>query len=254
MPTAQDVAPGGALISTLRAALRALAAALPVLFTPRILAVVFLPLVAAAGIWTVVGWMAWVPLTQVLSTRFFGGHGGWIDFAAAISAALLLMLAAALTALVAVAVLAMPVIVDTVAQRDFPLREKRRGGTFTGGLANAVAAVFMFLPLWLLALFLLAFPPLYIAISLILNAWLNQRLFRYDALASHADRDELPAVIAVARRPLFALGMLLAPLSLIPFVNLVAPLYAGVAFSYLCLSQLYLSRARRAADPTTIIN
>ena len=47
---------------------------------------------------------------------------------------------------------------------------------------------------------------------------------------------------------------MLAPLSLIPFVNLVAPLYAGVAFSYLCLSELTAWRARPAADPATIVN
>ncbi len=254
MPTAQDAAPRGTRSATLRAPLRALVQAIPVLFTPRILAVVLLPLVASAGIWTVVGWIAWSPLTQWLRATIYGAHGGWSEFAAGASAALLLMLAAVLTALVAVAVLAMPVIVETVAERDYPSLAKLRGGTFTGGLVNAIATILLFLPLWLLALFLLPLPPIYVAVSLLQSAWLNQRLFRYDALALHADRDELPAVIATARRRLFVLGLMLAPLSLIPFVNLVAPLYAGVAFSYLCLSELTAWRARPAADPATIVN
>ena len=82
----------------------------------------------------------------------------------------------------------------------------------------------------------------------LLNAWLNQRLFRYDALALHAGRDELPAVIRGARGRLLLLGLLLAPLSLVPFVNLIAPIYAGIAFAYLCLSELAAYRARATAS------
>jgi len=83
----------------------------------------------------------------------------------------------------------------------------------------------------------------YIAASLLLNAWLNQRLFRYDALALHADREELRQVVRDARGRLFALGLVLAPLSLVPLVNLVAPLYAGIAFAYLCLGELAALRS-----------
>jgi uncharacterized protein involved in cysteine biosynthesis len=224
----------------------ALVRAIPALFSARIVAVVFLPIVASAVFWTAIGWFAWQPLTQWLGAAFPGTNSGWNLFAAGASAVLLLMLAAVLTALVAVAVLAMPVIVDTVAHRDFAALEKRRGGSFAGSLVNALVAVTLFLPLWLLALFLLALPPLYVAVTLLLNAWLNQRLFRYDALALHADAEELPAVIRIARGRLFGLGLVLAPLSLIPFVNLLAPLCAGTAFCYLCLDELAALRARNA--------
>jgi uncharacterized protein involved in cysteine biosynthesis len=190
----------------------------------------------------VVGWFAFAPLSRGLSAVLLGGDSGWILFAAGACAALLLMLAAVLTALVAVAVLAMPVIVEAVADRDFESLAKGRGGTFVGSLANAVVALAVFLPLWLLALFLLAVPPIYVAASLLLNAWLNQRLFRYDALALHAGRDEMPAVIRGARGRIFALGFVLAPLSLIPVVNLFAPIYAGIAFTYLCLGELATTR------------
>ena len=147
---------------------------------------------------------------------------------------------------VAVAVFAMPVIVDTVSNHDFAALQKRRGGSFAGSLVNALVAVTLFLPLWLLALFLLALPPLYLAVTLVLNAWLNQRLFRYDALALHADASELPAMIRIARGRLFGLGLVLAPLSLIPFVNLLAPLFASTAFCYLCLDELAAYRAGNA--------
>ena len=234
-----------------RAVYLALARALPVLFSPRILAVVFLPLIGAAMFWTIVAWFAWAPLTRWLSAVLLGGDSGFSLFAASAFAALLLMLAAVLTVLVAVAVLAMPVIVDVVADRDFPALTKLRGGTFVGSVVNAAVAIAVYFPLWLLALVLLAVPPIYIAVSLLLNAWLNQRLFRYDALALHAGRDEMRAVIAGARGRCFLLGLALAPLSLIPIVNLLAPIYAGVAFTYLCLDELARLRVRGA--PTVAI-
>jgi hypothetical protein len=37
---------------------------------------------------------------------------------------------------------------------------------------------------------------------------------------------------------------MLSPLSLVPFVNLIAPLYAGLAFTCLCLGELDESRKR----------
>jgi CysZ protein len=216
------------------------------MFSGRILAVVFVPLVAAAALWAVVGWFAWTPLSHWLGTTLLGGASGWSLFAAGAAAAVLLMLAAVLTALVAVAVLAMPVIVDAVAVRDFADLAKRRGGTFTGSIGNATVAIGVFLPLWLLALVLLFLPPVYVAVSVALNAWLNQRLFRYDALALHAGRDEMREVIRSARGRLMLLGLVLAPLSFVPVVNLLAPIYAGVAFTYLCLDELAWFRARSA--------
>ncbi len=230
--------------------LRALAEALPVFFSARLFAVVAVPLAAAALGWLFIGWWAWEPLADWLAGfSLFGedrsgglGHRA-TQFGAALLAVALLMLAAAVTALVAIAVLAMPVIVELVATRDFATLARRRGGSFAGSAANAVVTVAIYVLLWLVALFLLLVPPLYVAATLLLNAWLNQRLFRYDALALHADRAEMREVVRQARSRMFLLGLLLAPLSLVPLVNLVAPLYAGIAFTYLCLSELTALRA-----------
>jgi len=222
--------------------LRALASALPVLFSARLFAVVAVPLAAAALGWLFIGWWAWEPLADWLSGFSLlgedrvGGLGHRIgQFGAALLALVLLMLAAVVTALIAIAVL--------VAARDFATLARRRGGSFAGSTANALVTVAVYLLLWLLSLFLLFVPPLYVAATLVLNAWLNQRLFRYDALALHADRAEMREVVRRARKRMFLLGLLLAPLSLVPLVNLVAPLYAGIAFTYLCLSELTALRA-----------
>jgi len=162
----------------------------PILFTARIVGLTVLPLLIAAIVWTGIAIAGWSPLTDALA-HFFGASdeaATWQRFAADVIAVLIFAALAAATALTAIAVLAMPVIVRTVAARHFPELAAKRGGTFAGGLANAAFALAIFVPLWLLSLVLLFVPPIYALVSLVLNAWLTQRMFRYDALAEHAAR------------------------------------------------------------------
>lgn len=234
-----------------RAITGALKRALPILFTARIIGLATLPLLLAAIVWIAIAVFAWNPLTDALA----GLIGAPADDAAlwrriAADAVALLMFAALAiaTALAAIAVLTMPVIVKTVAARHFPGLAAHRGGTVAGSTRNALFALLAFVPLWLLTLPLLLVPPLYVAASLALNAWLAQRMFRYDALAEHASGDELATIVRERKTRLLLLGLALSPLSLVPIVNvLVLPIYAGIAFTELCLSELAHRRAR--AEP-----
>jgi uncharacterized protein involved in cysteine biosynthesis len=227
----------------------ALSRAVPILVTARIIGLAVLPLLVAAIVWTGIAIAGWHPLTDALA-RFFGATNDaswWQRIAADVIAVLIFATLAAATALTAVAVLAMPVIVRTVAARHDPALAAMRGGTFAGSLGNAVFALVIFVPLWLVSLVLLFVPPIYALASLVLNAWLTQRMFRYDALAEHAARAEIAAVIERSRTRLMGLGLALSPLSLIPLVNIfVLPIYAGIAFTELCLAEL---QALRASTP-----
>ena len=228
----------------------ALRRALPILFTTRIVGLATLPLFVSAIVWIAIGAIAWDPLIDGLS-RWFGAEGGqtsWQRIVAQVVAALVFFALAVATAIAAIAVLTMPVIVRTVATRHFPTLAARRGGTFVGSMRNASIALAVFVPLWLVALPLLVLPPLYGAVSLLLNAWLSQRMFRYEALAEHASADEMRAVLRENRTRLLGLGLALSPLSLVPIVNmLVLPIYAGIAFTELCLSELSALRSRNPA-------
>ncbi len=232
----------------------ALRRAVPILFTARIVGLATLPLLISAIVWVAIGVMAWEPLINGLS-RWFGAEGAqasWQRIVAEVVAVLVFFALAVATAIAAIAVLTMPVIVRTVAARHFPGLAARRGGTFIGSMRNAAIALGVFVPLWLLALPLLALPPLYVAVSLLLNAWLSQRMFRYDALAEHASADEIRAVLRENRMRLLGLGLALSPLSLVPIVNLlVLPIYAGIAFTELCLSELAQLRARTFTSSAT---
>ena len=224
----------------------ALRRALPILFTARIIGLATLPLLVSAIVWIAIGVVAWDPLIDGLA-RWFGSASAqtsWQRIVAQIVAVLVFFALAVATAIAAIAVLTMPVIVRTVAARHFPSLVAQRGGTFIGSMRNASIALAVFVPLWLLALPLLVLPPLYVAVSLLLNAWLSQRMFRYDALAEHASAEEIRAVLRENRGRLLGLGLALSPLSLVPVVNLlVLPIYAGIAFTELCLSELARLRA-----------
>ena len=226
--------------------LAALARALPILFTPRIVGLAFLPLAIAAIVWTGVAVATWHPLTAWL-VGIVGASpdAWWAALAAGVVAAIAYAVLAVATALTAVALLAMPVIVRTVAARDFPALVPRRGGTFAGSAGNALVALAVFVPLWLASLVLLFVPPVYAVASLVLNAWLTQRMFRYDALAEHAEPAEIRALLGQSRWRLMGLGLVLAPLSFVPIVNVfVLPLFAGIAFTELCLGELAALRGR----------
>lgn len=232
---------------------RALVRALPLIVDRRVLLLVVAPLAAALVLWLVAAIAFGAPLTHAfaeliahaLAAVGLGGEPGALATAGgAIAAFLLLCVVAGVLVLAAIAVLAGPVFVRVVEARHFPELEKKNGGTAAGGAANAIVALALWIPMALVVLPFLLFPPIGVPLSLVVNAWLNQRLFRYDALAVHASREERLALARTARWRLFGLGLALSPLSLVPFVNLAAPLYAGLAFTCLCLAELDAMRRR----------
>ena len=228
-----------------RAVLRALRCAVPLLFSPRLLGALALWLGGSILLWIVIGALVLDPASHALAPMLGTGIGAQISAGLLVLAAL--ALAALLTALVAIAVFTMPTVVKLVAVRRYPDLERRHGGTWHGSLVNVGVALGVFVPLWLLSFLLLPLAPLYFAASWCLTGWLNQRVFRYDALADHADRAELAALPRAMRGRLLLLGVVLAPLALVPFVNLLLPMLAALAFTCLCLDALARSRAAQGS-------
>jgi hypothetical protein len=235
---------------------RALMRAVPLMTDRRVLALVLAPLAAAMVLWLLVAFAFWAPLRDALAAVIARGitalglmaDPGWVAAAGgSVTAFVLLTLVVGALLLAAIAVFAAPVFVRAVEARHFPLLERKHGGTVVGGVANALIAIALWLPMWLVVLPFLLVPVIGVPLSLLQSAWLNQRLFRYDALAEHASALERAAILRAARRRLLALGLAVAPLSFIPVVNLLSPLYAGLAFTCLCLDELAALRATAAA-------
>lgn len=229
--------------------LKALVDAFSDLLHPRMLWLVVWPLGVAIVLWVVVGaivgddvvhwltttvrasaageWLArWVPLDAVTT-----GLGWLVLLALAVPLVLV-------TASVIVGLVSMPKMVAHVAARNFPALERRNGGTIAGSVGNALVAIGVFLVLGVLSLPLWLVPPLWPVLAAVLMGYLNQRLFRYDALSEHASAAEMMELFRRHRGPLFGLGVLVSLLSYVPLAGLIVPVLAGLAFIHYCLARL----------------
>ena len=226
----------------------ALSCALADFWQPRILLLALVPPLAALAVWIGLAWAFsddWARMVSdwIAGTAWLGwvrewGLGSIFIWASGLLAAALALPLMLITAVLVTDIVAMPVIVPFVAERHHPQLEKRKGGSIAGSVGNAAIAVTVFavlwlasLPLWFTGIGALVLPPL-------LSAFFNQRMFRYDALAEHATREEYARIIEVSRGDLFVLGLLLSLLLYVPLVNLMVPVLSALAFTHFCLARL----------------
>jgi CysZ protein len=226
----------------------AIAGAFRSLFSLRMVWLMIWPVLAAVVLWALLAFVFWEPLQNAWLWLFdYFGLAQWLTgiepawLGTALKMLLYLMLfvpLVMLTALVLTAIFGMDAMVNTVSERFFPQLEKRRGGGLIGSTANAFTAVVVFIGLWIISLPLWLLGPVGAFAPLITAGYLNQRLFRYDALAIHADSDELKAVVEKNRGELWVLGVLLGLVQFVPLLNFFAPVFTGLAFIHFCLGKL----------------
>ena len=238
----------------MRPVLAALLAAARDLREPRVLLLALVPPLVAIAVWIALVWAfaddwarwvaEWIATTPWLTWLRDWGLSSVLIWASGIAAFAALAPVMLIVTVLATELVAMPVIVPMVGVRHFPRLERRRGGTVTGSVWNAATSVLMFAALWLLSL------PLWLTgigallLPALISAFFNQRALRYDALAEHASARELRAVVGSSGGRLYALGLVLAALYYVPFVNLLAPILSALAFTHLCLAELDRLRAR----------
>jgi hypothetical protein len=217
------------------------------LFQFQVLWIVVWPVLAASLSWIILGIASWDIFSGWLVSGLDAiGMQTWLEdikpswVAHGIQLTIHLMLFVPLvfaTALVLTAVFAMTALIRLVADRDYPQLELKGGSGFTGSLANASIAVGIFLGIWLITL------PLWllglgVIIPFVAAAYLNQRLFRYDALLEHASHEEMRVIFSTHQASLWGLGLLTGLVQFIPFFNLFAPVLAALAFIHFGLAQL----------------
>ena len=230
------------------AMLDALAGAFRSLFSLRMLWLMVWPVLAAVVLWAVLAFVFWAPLQNAwlwlyeylgIAQWMTGIEPAWIGAALQVILHLMLFVPLVmLTALVLTAIFGMDAMVKTVSEDFFPQLEKRRGGGVIGSAANAFIAVVVYIGLWVVTLPLWLLGPVGAVIPFLTAGYLNQRLFRYDALAIHADADELKTIIEQNRGGLWALGILLGLVQFVPVLNFFAPVFTGLAFIHYCLARL----------------
>jgi hypothetical protein len=235
------------------AVIRALSGAAKSLVHPIIIAIMLVPMVVALAVWGGVGWAYWGPWTSAIQDVVrehvnYAWAANWdlaklASWLAAGFALAVLAPIAILTALLIASVLAMPLLVRHVAQRVYPDLARHHGGSAVGSLWNALAAIALFVLLWIVTIPLWLLGPLAAPVPLLLSAYLNQKLFRYDALSDHAKAAEMKRIFDLSRPRLLLLGLITGLLYFIPPLNLIAPIYAALAFIHLCLAELQALRA-----------
>ena len=226
------------------------------LLHPRMLWLMLWPMLVSLALWGAVAlalwtrtavWLAGV-LKQWLESAMFFFRFDMGDAALVAAHVLLFLLFVPLvylTALFILSVFGMQKMVDHVASRSFPGLERKRGGGVVGSGWNAAVALLGLMglaiasaPFWLL-------PPLWPLIPPAILGWVNQRLLRYDALAEHADAQEMARIFRDRRSTLYLLGLLLALAAYVPLLGLFAPVLFGLAFIHYLLGALNSTRLSR---------
>lgn len=227
--------------------LDALARALRDLFNLRVLWVAVWPMLVALLLWLVLGVTFWRTFSGWIAQGLDAiGIQTWLAeiepvwIAHGIQALLQFMLfvpLVMLTALVITALFGMPALIRIVAGRDYPELRQKNGGGLVGSLWNAVVAIAVFLALWLVTL-----PLWLIGVGVIVPfaaaAYLNQRLFRYDAIAEHASAEEMAALFKRERSGWWGLGLLTGLVQFVPLLNFLGPVFAALAFIHFGLGRL----------------
>ena len=215
------------------------------------------PILAASLLWLIIGWLFWDTFSEFIFLGFAefgirewmeGQAPGWLAYSLQWFIQILFFIPLVIiTTLIITAVFSMPALINHVAKRHYPNLKRESGGTITGSLVNAFYATFMYILIWIITLPLWAF-GVAIIVPFVAAAFLNQQLFRYDALSEHANHDEIKKLLASNRFTLWNLGLLTGFLQYIPFLNFFAPVLTALAFIHYELARLEKARAQTTQE------
>ena len=254
---------------------------------PRVIVLSLLPLVLMAGLALGLGYFFWEPAIDAVRASFDSWAilktlTGWLDGVglANLKTVLAPMVVVFLTtpvivvlSLLLVAAFMTPAMLTLVANRRFPLLERKHGGSFLGSsfgalwaTVAALLALLVSIPLWFV-------PPLVLIVPPLIWGWLTYRVMSYDVLAEHASVDERHTLVRRHRTTLLGMGVLTGYLGAAPslvwasgalaivFAPVLVPaavwIYTLVfAFSALWFAHFALAalqRLRREREPVEIL-
>ena len=156
------------------------------------------------------------------------------------------------TTLVITAIFVMPALIKLVADRFYPNLQRQYGGTIAGSIVNAVLASGVFILIWVVTLPLWA-TGLGMIVPFVAAAFMNQQLFRYDALSEHASPQEIKTICAENRYALWGLGLLTGLVQFVPFLNLLAPIFTALAFIHFGLEHLSILREKNPPNAPPVV-
>ncbi|CAH1207257.1 Membrane protein [Candidatus Nitrotoga sp. BS] len=217
------------------------------LFQFKVLWIVIWPMLASVLLWMVLGVVFWDTFSGwITSGLTYIGVQEWLEGLEPrwvangiqiITHFILFVPLVFTTALLITAFFAMPALIRLVADRDYPQLKRENGGSNIGNLLNAALAIGVFIAIWVLSL-----PFWLIGIGVIVPfvaaTYLNQRLFRFDAVAEHASSEEMKSMFSTYQSSWWGLGLLTGLLQFVPILNLFAPVLTALAFIHFGLARL----------------
>ena len=154
--------------------------------------------------------------------------GGWV----------VILAATYLVAMLLSAIIILPLLLDHLSETDYPDLARMGSDSVMAGAWNSTWSAVLFIVGWLLTLPLWMIPGLGLILPFFWMAWLNRRTFTFDALAVHATEQEWRELRRQKATPLLGLGLVMALLAYVPFVGLLAPSLAALAYVHYCLEAL----------------
>lgn len=215
---------------------------------PRVMALSVLPLLLMVGLALGLGYFYWDGAVQgmralldasPLLASFWNWLQGWgLGDVTSVVAPLMVVLAVApalvVVSLLVVAVLMTPALVALVADRRFPVLERKKGGSFIASVAWSVSSTVLALialvvsvPLWLV-------PPLVLILPPLIWGWLTYRVMVFDALADHASKEERQEIFRRHRSSLLGIGILTGYLGAAPSIVWASGVVFAAAFLSWC--------------------
>lgn len=223
--------------------------------------IIIWPILVSTLLWFIIGFIFQDSLSEmilwVLSEIGIGEwlqnmEPGWITFGIQSMIHIILFIPLVIiTTLLITTIFVMPALIKLVAKRSYPELKRENGGTLSGSIINAILASGIFILIWGITL------PLWavgagVLIPFIAAAFMNQQLFRYDALSEHASKQEIKTICASNRYSLWGLGLLTGLFQFVPLLNLLAPIFTALAFIHFGLEHLKLLRAENVKNDLLI--
>jgi CysZ protein len=173
--------------------------------------------------------MSWVAAWGAFwLAKLLAAIGGW----------LLILSASYLIAILLTAIVVLPLLLNHLAAVDYPELAPMGSDNVAASVWNSLWAAVLFIVGWLVTLPLWLIPGFGLLLPFFWMAWLNRRTFAFDALAAHATAAEWRELRRQQAIPLLALGLAMALLAHLPFIGLLAPSLAALAYLHFCLEAL----------------
>lgn len=169
---------------------------------PKMLALLLVPFVLAIVFWAATAYWLWAPLTGWLHGWLFGG--GWLSsldawadargfsglsqWAVALLALLIVAPVMFATAVVLIAVFAMPLVIRHLGNGAYGDVARQGSMAIAPSAWNAVSSTLLFAVGYLVSLPLWLIPPLALVVPWLWWSWLTARVMRFDSLVEHASR------------------------------------------------------------------